>query len=54
MIDALERGLADLDGADPARRRLLLAREFLTFVLEEMADLDERWAVRRAALGLGD
>ena len=54
MIAALERGLADLEDADPARRRLVLAREFLTFVLEEMADLDERWALRRAALGLGD
>lgn len=52
MIAALERGLADLDDTDPAHRRLLLAREFLTFVLEEMADLDERWALRRAALGL--
>ncbi|KAB2811337.1 transcriptional regulator TrmB [Pimelobacter simplex] len=54
MIAALERGLADLPDDDPARHRLVLAREFLAFVLEEMSDLDRRWAVRRVELGLGD
>ncbi|XBB69046.1 MarR family transcriptional regulator [Nocardioides sp. WV_118_6] len=54
MIAALERGLGDLADDDPARRRLVLAQAFLSFVLEEMSDLDRRWALRRAELGLGD
>jgi len=33
---------------------LRLSREFLAFVLAEMADLDRRWAVCRAELGLAD
>jgi len=52
MIAALDRGLADLDEDDPAHRRLTLARAFLLFVTEEMADLDARWAARRSELGL--
>jgi DNA-binding transcriptional regulator GbsR (MarR family) len=52
LIAALDRGLGDLPDDDPAHRRLLLAREFLAFVLAEMSDLDQRWAVRRAELGL--
>ncbi|MBM0125498.1 GbsR/MarR family transcriptional regulator [Pimelobacter simplex] len=52
LIGALDRGLADLAEDDPARHRLRLSREFLAFVLAEMADLDQRWAARRAELGL--
>lgn len=52
LIAALDRGLADLPAGDPAERRLRLAREFLAFVLAEMSDLDQRWEVRRAELGL--
>ncbi|WGX94175.1 GbsR/MarR family transcriptional regulator [Nocardioides sp. L-11A] len=54
LIAALDRGLADLPAGDPAERRLRLAREFLAFVLAEMSDLDQRWEVRRAELGLDD
>jgi len=52
LIAALDRGLAELADDDPARHRLRLAREFLAFVLAEMSDLDQRWALRRAELGL--
>lgn len=54
LIAAVDRGVAELAADDPARRRLVLAREFLSFVLEEMSDLDRRWAVRRAERGLDD
>lgn len=52
LIAAADRGLTGLAPGDPAHRRLVLAREFLAFVLEEMSDLDQRWAVRRQQLGL--
>lgn len=52
MVTALDRILADLPEDDPAQRRLRISREFLTFLLEEMASLDSRWAVRMKELGL--
>ncbi len=52
LIAAADRGITRLPADDPAHRRLVLAREFLAFVLEEMSDLDQRWAVRRQQLGL--
>jgi DNA-binding transcriptional regulator GbsR (MarR family) len=52
MVAALDRALAELDEADPAYRRLRLSREFLRFLLDEMANLDQGWAARMRELGL--
>jgi DNA-binding MarR family transcriptional regulator len=52
MQAALDRALGDLSPGDPAYRRLRLSREFLTFILEEMASLHERWDQRIKELGL--
>jgi DNA-binding transcriptional regulator GbsR (MarR family) len=54
MVAALDRALADIPEDDPSYRRLRLSREFLRFLLEEMASLDERWATRVRELGLDD
>jgi len=52
MQAALTRALDDLPRDAPARRRLQLSREFLSFILEEMDSMSERWAVRIKELGL--
>jgi len=48
MVAALSAGLRDLGDDSPAHQRLLLTREFLTFVDEEMAGLAEKWEQRRS------
>src|SRR6478735_12225011 len=48
MVAALTRGLATLGVDSPAHRRLVLTREFLTFVDAEMTSLADRWEKRRA------
>jgi DNA-binding transcriptional regulator GbsR (MarR family) len=48
MIAALTRCLTDMGTDSPAGRRLLLTREFLTFVQDEMTALVARWERRRA------
>ena len=53
MIAALAAGMRDLGEESPAHERLLLTREFLTFVDEEMAGLAEKWEQRRKALSAG-
>lgn len=56
MIAALDDAVRSLDAGSPARRRLLLMREFLVFVGQEMGGIAERWLARRAELeaeGLG-
>ena len=53
MIAALTAGLSSLGDDSPAHQRLLLTREFLAFVDEEMAGLAEKWEKRRAEV-LGD
>jgi DNA-binding transcriptional regulator GbsR (MarR family) len=56
MIAALDEALRGLDGDAPARRRLLLMREFLVFAGQEISGIAARWQARRAELeqeGLG-
>ncbi len=50
MIAALTAGLRSLGEDSPAHHRLLLTREFLTFVDDEMATLAEKWEKRRAEI----
>jgi predicted transcriptional regulator len=50
MIAALTRGLTTIGKDSAAHRRLLLTREFLCFVDEEMTALAERWEKRRAEI----
>ena len=52
MLTALARALEELPADDPAYRRLRLSQEFLTFILEEMGILQERWKQRVKELGL--
>jgi DNA-binding transcriptional regulator GbsR (MarR family) len=48
MIAALSRCLAGMSKDSPAAKRLLLTREFLNFVEDEMTALTDRWEKRRA------
>jgi DNA-binding transcriptional regulator GbsR (MarR family) len=48
MIAALDDAVRSLPEASQARRRLLLMREFLDFVGEEVKGIAERWLARRA------
>ena len=50
MLAALTAGITALGADSPVHDRLLLTREFLSFVDEEMAGLAERWEVRRAEI----
>jgi DNA-binding transcriptional regulator GbsR (MarR family) len=50
IIAALNRGLTTLGTDSPEGRRLLLSREFLIFVDEEMMAIAQRWEKRRAAV----
>jgi predicted transcriptional regulator len=50
MIAALTRGLTTIGDDAAAHRRLLLTREFLSFVDEEMTALAGRWEKRRAEI----
>ena len=50
MVAALDDALRDLDGGSRAHRRLLLMREFLVFVGDEMGGIAERWLAHRAEL----
>jgi len=50
MVSALTVGLRSLGPDSPAHDRLLLTREFLTFVDEEMAGLAEKWEKRRSEI----
>ncbi|MDX6317842.1 MAG: hypothetical protein QOD35_1242 [Nocardioidaceae bacterium] len=50
MIAALTRCLTGLSNDSPVGRRLLLTREFLTFVEDEMTALVDRWEKRRAEI----
>ena len=53
MIAALTAGLRSLGDDSPAHQRLLLTREFLSFVDDEMAGLAEKWEKRRAEITSG-
>ena len=50
LIAALDGALEGLAPDAPARHRLVLMREFLLFVGEEMRSMVDRWAVRRAEI----
>jgi hypothetical protein len=50
LIAALTSGLDTLGPDSPAHDRLLLSREFLNFINEELADLPERWEQRRVEI----
>jgi predicted transcriptional regulator len=53
MIAALSAGIAAMGDGAPAHERLVLTREFLLFVDEEMRGLAEKWEERRKALSAG-
>ena len=50
MIAALTSGLDVVPPGTPAHQRLLVTREFLAFVNEEMRALASRWEQRRAEI----
>jgi DNA-binding transcriptional ArsR family regulator len=50
MITALEHGIEDL-GEDPARERLVVSREFMRFLVQELGGISDRWAARRKETG---
>jgi predicted transcriptional regulator len=54
MITALTAGLADVPPGTPTHQRMLVTREFLAFVNEEMQALAERWERRRRDLATGN
>ena len=53
MIAALSAGIGAMGEDSPAHERLVLTREFLQFVDEEMKSLAERWEQHRAAMTSG-
>ena len=53
MIAALSAGIGSMGEDSPAHERLVLTREFLLFVDEEMRGLAEKWEQRREALSAG-
>jgi predicted transcriptional regulator len=55
MVTALDDAVGSLPAGSAARRRLVLMREFLVFVGQEMDGIAERWQARRAEIeqGLG-
>jgi DNA-binding transcriptional regulator GbsR (MarR family) len=50
MIAALTAGLRAVPPGTPARQRMLVTREFLSFINEEMTALADRWEKRRKEL----
>ena len=50
MLAALGTTIASLGASDPAYRRLVVTREFLAFVSEEMRGLAGRWEEHRKQL----
>jgi predicted transcriptional regulator len=53
MIAALSAGIGAMGEDSPAHERLILTREFLLFVDEEMKGLADKWEQRRGALSSG-
>jgi DNA-binding transcriptional regulator GbsR (MarR family) len=47
MINALSAGVDDLGPDDPATERLVVSREFMEFILEELKGINDRWTARR-------
>jgi DNA-binding transcriptional ArsR family regulator len=52
MITALDRGIVDLGPDDPAHHRLMVSREFMRFILDELHGINDRWTARRRELHL--
>ena len=50
MVAALTSGLTRFAAGSPVHQRLLVTREFLTFIDDEMVALAERWERRRAEI----
>jgi predicted transcriptional regulator len=50
MIAALAEGLGVMEPGTPAYRRMLVTREFLAFVNDEMGELAAKWEKRRREL----
>ena len=50
MLAALDDAIAGLADDDPRRLRLVLTREFLVFVDEQLSDLARKWESRRREL----
>jgi DNA-binding transcriptional regulator GbsR (MarR family) len=50
MISALDDAVRELEPGSRAHRRLLLMREFLVFVGEQLDGIADRWLARRAQL----
>jgi DNA-binding transcriptional regulator GbsR (MarR family) len=53
MIAALTEGLTAVPVKTPAHQRILVTREFMTFINEEMRALADKWEARRREV-LGD
>jgi predicted transcriptional regulator len=51
MLAALSEGLGTVDPGTPAHRRMLVTREFLAFVNDEMRALADKWERRRREIG---
>jgi hypothetical protein len=51
MIAALTAGLNAVGPNTPAHQRMLVTREFFTFINEEMTALADKWEQRRRELG---
>lgn len=51
MISALTAGLSAVGPNTPAHQRMLVTREFFTFINEEMTALADKWEQRRQELG---
>jgi len=47
MIAALTEGLTAVPARTPAHQRILVTREFMTFINEEMRTLADKWEARR-------
>ncbi len=50
MIAALSAGLTAVPAGTPAHQRILVTREFMAFINEEMAEVASRWEQRRAEI----
>jgi DNA-binding transcriptional regulator GbsR (MarR family) len=50
MIGALEHGIDELGADDAAHERLVVSREFMRFLIDELHGINERWTVRRREL----
>ena len=54
MIAALAQGIEELGPGDPAQHRLVVSREFMKFLVDELHGINERWSARRQALPLDE